>query len=62
MCRRLGISSRRRRLSDYRPVDGVQTPFKVKGSSSVQTFTIVVTKVEHNVKVDEALFEKPAEK
>jgi hypothetical protein len=49
-------------LSDYRPVDGVQVPFKLKGSSSVQTFTIVVTKVEHNVKIDEALFAKPVAK
>jgi outer membrane lipoprotein-sorting protein len=49
-------------LSDYREVDGVQVPFKVKGSSSVQTFTIVVTKVEHNGKVDEALFAKPVGK
>lgn len=49
-------------LSDYREIDGVQVPFKVKGSSSVQTFTITVEKVEHNVKVDEALFVKPPEK
>jgi hypothetical protein len=48
--------------SDYREVDGVQVPFKLQGSSSVQTFTIVVTKVQHNVKVDEALFAKPADK
>jgi outer membrane lipoprotein-sorting protein len=49
-------------LSDYRAVDGVQVPFRIKGSSSVQSFTIVVNKVEHNVKVDEALFSKPADK
>ena len=49
-------------LSDHRAVDGVQVPFTVKGSSSVQTFTITVTKVEHNVKIDDALFVKPAGK
>jgi outer membrane lipoprotein-sorting protein len=49
-------------LSDYREVDGVKVPFKVKGSSSIQTFTIVVTTMQNNVKVDDALFVKPAEK
>jgi hypothetical protein len=48
--------------SDYREVDGVQVPFKLKGSSSIQTFTIAVNKVEHNGKVDEALFSKPVAK
>jgi hypothetical protein len=49
-------------FSDYRAVDGIQVPFVVKGSSPVQTFTIVLSKVEHNVAVDEALFAKPAAK
>ena len=48
--------------SDFRQVDGVKVPFKLVGSSAVQTFTIVVTKVEHNVKVDPARFAKPAAK
>jgi hypothetical protein len=47
-------------FSDYRAVDGVQVPFTVKGSSAVQTFTIALSTVEHNVKVDESLFSKPA--
>jgi hypothetical protein len=45
---------------DYREVDGVKVPFRVKNSSTVQSFEITYTKVEHNVKVDEALFSKPA--
>jgi hypothetical protein len=45
-------------FSDYRAVDGVQVPFTVKGSSPVQTFTISLGKVEHNVTVDDALFAK----
>ena len=49
-------------LSDFREVDGLTMPFKLVGSSAVQTFTIVVTKVEHNVKVDPARFAKPAAK
>jgi outer membrane lipoprotein-sorting protein len=49
-------------FSDYREVDGIKVPFKLRGSSSVQTFTITVSKVEHNVKIDPALFAKPAEK
>ena len=44
---------------DQRDVDGVKVPFLVKSSSAAQSFTITVTKVEHNVKVDETLFVKP---
>jgi len=46
-------------LSDQRDVDGVKVPFVVKSSSAAQSFTINVTRVEHNVKVDETLFVKP---
>lgn len=46
-------------LSDYRQVDGVKLPFSVKASSAVQHFTITITKVEHNLKIDDALFVKP---
>jgi outer membrane lipoprotein-sorting protein len=47
-------------LSDFREVDAVKVPFKVTVTSSVQSFTINVTKVEHNLKIDDALFSKPA--
>jgi outer membrane lipoprotein-sorting protein len=47
-------------LSDYRDVDGIKIPFSIKVSTPIQSFTIAVTKVEHNVKVDDALFSKPA--
>jgi hypothetical protein len=46
-------------LADYREVDGVKIPFKLTSSSSVQSFTIVVSKVEHNGPVDDKLFAKP---
>lgn len=44
--------------SDFRDVDGVKVPFKLQVSSAVQGFTITITKVEHNVPVDEKLFAK----
>lgn len=46
-------------FGDYRDVDGVKVPFSLTNSSAVQRFTITVTKVEHNVKIDQALFAKP---
>jgi hypothetical protein len=49
-------------FADYREVDGVKVPFSFKGSSSAQTFFVSVKSVEHNVKIDPALFAKPAEK
>ena len=49
-------------FSDFRDVDGVKIPFRLKGSSAVQTYIVTVTKVEHNVKIDPALFSKPADK
>jgi zinc protease len=45
---------------DVREVDGIKTPFRLRVSSSLQSFTVNITKVEHNVKVDESLFVKPA--
>ena len=47
-------------FGDFRPVDGVKVAFRLKSSSPVQTFSMQLTKVEHNVPIDEALFSKPA--
>jgi hypothetical protein len=47
--------------SDYRDVDGLKIPFRLAASSSIQSYTITVTKVEHNVPVDEKLFSKPSQ-
>lgn len=44
---------------DYREVDGIKIPFRLKATSPVQNFTIAITKVEHNVQIDETLFSKP---
>jgi hypothetical protein len=44
---------------DHREVDGVKVPFALKLQSSVQSASINITKVEHNTKIDNALFVKP---
>jgi len=49
-------------FADFRDVDGIKVPFLLKNSNAMQTFTITVTKVEHNVKIDPAMFSKPAGK
>ena len=46
---------------DYRELDGIKVPFELRSSSAVQNFTIKLTKVEHNAKIDEALFSKPTQ-
>jgi hypothetical protein len=45
--------------SDFRDVDGVKVPYKLEVSSNIQSFTVVLNKVEQNVPVDEKLFVKP---
>jgi outer membrane lipoprotein-sorting protein len=46
-------------LEDYRDADGIKMPFKLTSSSSLQSFTVVLDKITHNVEVDEKLFVKP---
>lgn len=46
-------------LSAYKEVDGLKLPFKLTSSSSAQSFTVDLTKVEHNVAIDDKLFAKP---
>ena len=55
----IGTLEQTTEFSDLREVDGVKVPFTIKSSSSAQSFTITLTKVEHNGKIDEALFSKP---
>jgi hypothetical protein len=45
---------------DQRDVDGVKLAFQLKISSTLQTFTLTIVKVEHNAAVDQTLFVKPA--
>jgi hypothetical protein len=44
---------------DYKEIDGVKIPFRLRASSSVQSLTITADKVEHNVTLDDTLFSKP---
>jgi len=46
-------------LADYREVDGVKLPHKLVASSSLQSYTVEISKVEHNAAVDEKQFVKP---
>ena len=45
-------------FSDYRAVDGVKVPFRVTTANAVQTVSITVDKVEHNVPIDDTMFVK----
>jgi zinc protease len=45
-------------FSDYRAVDGVKVPFHVASTNPLQSLTIVLTKVEQNVAIDDAMFAK----
>jgi len=47
---------------DYRDVDGVKLPFRLQSTSNVQNFSVTIAKVEHNLKIDPALFVRPAAK
>jgi len=49
-------------FADYRDVDGVKVPFKLTATSAIQSYTVKVTSVEQNVKIDPALFAKPVPK
>lgn len=46
-------------FADYRAVDGVKLPFRLRISSPVQSLSITFTDVKHNVPIDQALFKKP---
>src|SRR5262249_42786138 len=45
--------------SDFKDIDGVKVPFRIKTSSSIQTILVTVTQVEHNKQIDPSLFSKP---
>jgi len=48
-------------FSDYREVDGVKTPFRVRSVNQLQSLTITLTKIEHNTAIDDRTFAKPAQ-
>ncbi|MDA1306959.1 MAG: hypothetical protein O2917_06835 [Acidobacteria bacterium] len=52
----LGQFEQTSEASDYRAVDGVQVPFTVVNTSPMQTVTIKLKTVEHNVAIDATMF------
>ena len=49
-------------FADYRDVDGVKVPYQLSATSPIQSYTVKITSIEHNVKIDQALFAKPVAK
>jgi hypothetical protein len=48
-------------FDDYREVDGIKLPFVIHQSMGDFGFTIRLTEVKHNVPIDDAKFDKPAQ-
>ena len=44
---------------EFKDFDGVKVPTKTRLTNSMQTITMTLTKVEHNVPIDEKMFSKP---
>lgn len=53
-----GMMQQSSESQDFRVVDGVKVPFVIINSNDVQTVTIKLTKIEHNVAMDDAMFKK----
>ena len=45
--------------SDFREVDSVKVPFRIKTTSSLQNVLVTITQVEQNKQIDQSLFSKP---
>jgi photosynthetic reaction center cytochrome c subunit len=58
----LGLLPTQLDFEDYRAVDGVKLPFRIKSSTPERTITIQFDEVKLNVPVDDAKFAKPAGK
>lgn len=46
-------------LEDYKQVDKVKVPFKIRFLFESFTFTVTLDEVQHNVQIDDAIFRKP---
>ena len=46
-------------LDDYREVDGLKVPFKVRMAFESFSVTMRIDELKHNVPIDDAVFEKP---
>ena len=46
-------------LDDYKDVNGLKVPFKVRFSFESFSLVVLVEKLEHNIAIDDAIFRKP---
>ena len=46
-------------LEDYRDVDGVKVPFKVRFAFESFDLTLTMNELKHNVEIDDSFFKKP---
>lgn len=46
-------------LDDYKDVDGLKIPYKVRFAFESFNFTVQVEKLENNIEIDDAIFRKP---
>jgi hypothetical protein len=46
-------------LEDYRAVDGVKRPFRIRQATAMFTAVVQLTEVTHNAQIDDAMFRKP---
>ena len=46
-------------LDDYREVDGLKVPFKVRLAFESFSVTLRLDQLKHNVPIEDAMFEKP---
>lgn len=56
----LGEIEQTTEFSDYRDVDGMKIPHRLKVSNQAQTFVVTISKIEHNAAMEDATFAKPA--
>lgn len=56
----LGLNPVRVDYADYRPVDGVQVPYRRTVARPFGQFTIQTTDIQQNVPIDDARFSRPA--
>ena len=45
--------------SDFKDVDAVKVPFRIRTTTSIQTVVVTVNQVEHNKQIDRSLFSRP---
>lgn len=48
-------------MEDYREVDGIKLPFRMKQRAAGASITIVIEEIRHGVAIDDAKFAKPIE-